>query len=297
MFSMCVNKIWIYEIYKPLHFIFTWICTTFQCFWYWFVWVEKHNRQTKTQTWIWLLYSTMTPTFPHSLKREPDLHYANGDWSNGFYFCIICGYKMSVSLNKDNCHKMKKQKLHPECVAEGMEQVLVVLHFIPVQLPAGGWADHQRKAVQHTLTHSVCAQNSERHTHTHTRQQWKKQWNPFHFWNYLQQKTVIMQIYGKHHEQREWHHPCWGAFAVTHFLTQVHKQHNFPTVWYAKRMPIRSHKRTLLPTVGPENVKQMQIKFLPQRLLSIISVCVACVCTFREKLHQLLHKSWSPTWK
>lgn len=62
---------------------------------------------------------------------------------------------------------MKKQKLHPECVAEGMEQVLVVLHFIPVQLPTGGWADHQRKAVQHTLTHSVCTQNSERHTHTH----------------------------------------------------------------------------------------------------------------------------------
>lgn len=113
-------------------------------------------------------HDSHVPTFAKTGTRFALCKFFHVDWSNGFYFCITCGHKMSVSLNKDNCHKMKKQKLHPECVAEGMEQVLVVLHFIPVQLPAGGWADHQRKAVQHTLTHSVCAQNSERHTHTHT---------------------------------------------------------------------------------------------------------------------------------
>lgn len=53
-----------------------------------------------------------------------------------------------------------------KCVAESVEQVVVCLHFIPVQLPAGGGADHQWKAVQHTLTHPVCTQNPVTHAHT-----------------------------------------------------------------------------------------------------------------------------------
>lgn len=60
------------------------------------------------------------------------------------------------------------KNLDLECVAQSVKQVLVGLHFIPVQLPAGGGADHQRQAIQHTLTYAVCPQNPTVHTHTHT---------------------------------------------------------------------------------------------------------------------------------
>lgn len=55
-----------------------------------------------------------------------------------------------------------------KCVTESVKQVIIGLHFIPVQLPAGGGVEHQRQAVQHALTHSVCPERPITHTHTHT---------------------------------------------------------------------------------------------------------------------------------
>lgn len=53
----------------------------------------------------------------------------------------------AVSADKKMKRRIVNKFTHPECVAESVEQVVVGLHFIPVQLPAGGGADHQRQAV------------------------------------------------------------------------------------------------------------------------------------------------------
>lgn len=53
-----------------------------------------------------------------------------------------------------------------KCVTKSVKHVLIGLHFIPVQLPAGGWVEHHWQTVQQALTHAVCTE-SPTHTHTH----------------------------------------------------------------------------------------------------------------------------------
>lgn len=75
--------------------------------------------------------------------------------------CIIEAYISIVYVynNMEKKHSTKHTLTHLECVAESVEQVMVGLHFIPVQLPGTGGADQQRQAIQHTLTHSICTQS------------------------------------------------------------------------------------------------------------------------------------------
>lgn len=54
-------------------------------------------------------HDSHVPTFAKTGTRFALCKFFHVDWSNGFYFCITCGHKMSVSLNKDNCHKMKNR--------------------------------------------------------------------------------------------------------------------------------------------------------------------------------------------
>lgn len=177
-------------------------------------WESQPSNKSTNMNMIALFYhDSHVPTFAKTGTRFALCKFFHVDWSNGFYFCITCGHKMSVSLNKDNCHKMKKTETTPWVCGRGHGTSSGCSPFHPSPA-ASRWLGGSPAEGRTTHSHTLRLHAELWKTHTHTRQQWKKQWNPFHFWNELQQKTVSMQIYGKHHEQREWHHPCWGAFAV-----------------------------------------------------------------------------------